>query len=70
MMMMSDKKRAVNAILGPREGEKPEEKSDTLDTLAGELIDAIKSDDASGVADALRACFAQCGSEGDDSGEG
>lgn len=61
--MMGDKKKVLAQILGadPRE-EKTEgaSKTDALEVLAQELMDALGSGDAKGAAQSLRSCWAEC----------
>lgn len=68
MMGIMDKKRAVTAILGPesdnvgiRDGEGGDALSDCR-ACAEELLDAIKSEDASGIVSAFKGLLAACDS--------
>lgn len=66
MIMMGDKKRMVNAILGPRHDEKQEETpsaDESIQAAAQEAIDAIHAKDAAGLLEALRAIFAELDAE-------
>ncbi len=64
MMMMGDKKKTVNQILGPDPSDAPPEDTggDTLSAIAEDLISAVKDGDASAVASALSAAFQECSS--------
>lgn len=69
MIMMGDKKKAVDAILGPLDGKKPEAKPNALHAIAEEMIEAIQAKDAAGLESALRAAYAECGMVGDEQEE-
>jgi len=61
MIMMGDRKKTVNAILGDgakkREAEAP---ADALTAVMQEMIEAVKSGDASAAAAAFRTACATC----------
>lgn len=61
MMMMGDKKKRVNLILGPEhEEELPKE---ALHTIAEELISCIQESDSEGLMHCLRAAFSELNSK-------
>jgi ribosomal protein S20 len=67
MIMMADKKKTINQILGEPKGKEEEDKgegeSSALHVCVKEFFDAVKADDVeSGVA-ALRSCYAELESE-------
>lgn len=56
--MIGEKKRALTAIMGPAKHEEVEgDEPDALHAIASEFIQAVKADDAQGVADCWRAAF-------------
>lgn len=70
------KKKAVGLILGMKDeramdkmSEGGEAEASPLSIMARELIDAVKSDDAEGVASALKACWASLEAEEYEGGE-
>ena len=67
-MIIMDRKKAVNQILGPAESEKPKEDEggdSSLHTCIKEFIDAVKADDVDAAVSAFRACYADLESEED-----
>lgn len=64
MLLGGDKKKYINAILGPREEDKkPEEDESPLHAIADELIGYIHSHDVEGVVTCLKSAFAHMESE-------
>lgn len=59
-MMMGDRKRTVNQILGPEEEEAPDAGPSTLHAIAEDLISAVKDGNAEAVASALSAAYQEC----------
>lgn len=64
MIMMGDKKKIIDSILGPHEidGE-PMDEASSLEAIAQELIEAVSNHDVKAVAECLRAAFAECDAE-------
>lgn len=62
MMMMGDRKKTVNQILGPDPSEAPAEDKggSSLSAIAEDLISAVKDGDAEAVASALSAAYQEC----------
>ena len=63
-MMKPDKKKILGLILSKKEDDEEmpkEEGGSDLETIAQELIDAIKEGDASAVSDALKSFYELCG---------
>lgn len=63
MIMMADRKKTVQAILGPHPEAEEKEEPSSLQMCAEELIDAVHSKDAHAVVDALKAMFEELDSE-------
>lgn len=64
MIMMGDRKKTVNQILGdPKEKKGDESPSDSLGECIKELIDSIHAKDVEGAKSAFRACIADLHSE-------
>jgi len=63
-----DKEPIAALVLGKLKEKKGEssDSDDGLEAVAQELIDAVESKDAAGVADALRSAYSMCGAHGDD----
>lgn len=65
MIIQGNKKRmpSIISILGDGEGgeDKTSSPDGELESVAQELIDAVKSDDVAGVVSALKACYACMG---------
>lgn len=65
MIMMNDKKRAVNVILGPDKEEAPEKVSPSDLRMAVEsLLSSVANHDVEGCMSAIKACIIACDSEG------
>ncbi len=63
MATPADRKKAVDEILGAGPSKAPDSEHSALESVAQELIDAVHAKDAAGVAEALKAAYAECGSE-------
>lgn len=73
-MIIPDKKKMATMIVahlpGMAEEEAEGEMGGDMEGLAGELVKAVKSEDAAAVADAFKAMFMACESYEDTEGEG
>lgn len=64
-MILFDRKKALNQIMGPSPKDKEEEgKIDPAHVMAKEAIDAVHNKDHEGFANAARALYMHFGSEG------
>lgn len=66
-MVLFDRKKALNQILGPKEGAEPEHE-DPSHTVAKEAIDAVHAKDHVGFANAMKAMHMHHASESDKTG--
>jgi hypothetical protein len=62
--MMGDKKKMLQAILGPHEKDgAPIDEPEAIDSIVQELIECIHNHDVKGAASALKAAFELCDDE-------
>ncbi len=65
MMMIMDKKKTLNQILGADPREKKEEGAEesALSSCMSEFISCVKDGDVEGAVQAFRSCYAELGNE-------
>jgi hypothetical protein len=60
----------IERIFGKGKGGKSAPASDPLDSIAEDILSAVRDEDADALADALRALKAECGGSSDEDDEG
>lgn len=69
MMIMMDKKKTLNQIMGPVPTEEKKEEMGELDALSDEVLVAIEAKDPVALKDALKAFFYACDAQPHEEGE-